>query len=84
MNESQIIARLDELGAAARRRMDRAPNQPGLAWAEIIWMTEAEVSEMHDLKALLPSSGQSRHAAIARIAARLDARKLPAQREMFA
>lgn len=84
MTESQIIARLDELGVAARQRMEGAPNQPDLVWAEIVWMTDAEVSEMHALKALLPSPGQIRHDAIARIAARLAARKLPIQREMFA
>ncbi|EKT4522769.1 hypothetical protein QEM13_002012 [Pseudomonas putida] len=72
---AEIVARLDDLGRAARLRMAEAPNQPGLIWSELFWMNDEEVAEVHRLKAMLPTAGEERAEAIARLAAKLAKRK---------
>jgi hypothetical protein len=71
----QINARLDELGEIARSRIP-AKVSGDVCYAEIFWMTDAEVTEMHELKAMLPSYGQQRVDAQKRIAERIKSRKL--------
>lgn len=75
LSYAEIVARLDDLGRAARLRMAEAPHQPGLIWSELFWMTDEEVAEVHRLKSMLPSAGEERAEAIARLAARLAKRK---------
>lgn len=78
LTKEQIVIRMDELGDAARERMKGSPDNPNLVFAEIIWMTQDEVSEMLELRLLLPTSGQEREQAKARISQKIAKRKAKA------
>ena len=75
MTEQEIIARMDELGALAESRINQAPHNPHLQYAGILWMTQEEVSEMLELRLMLPSAGQRREEAKLRIKEKIQKRK---------
>lgn len=75
MTEQQIIARMNELGAIARQRMDTLAAYPEKSYAEIMHMTQEELTEMLELRLMLPSSGEEREAAKVRIAEKIKQRK---------
>ena len=70
-----ITARMDELGAIARQRMDMLAHYPEKSYAEIMHMTQEECTEMLELRLQIPSSGAEREAAKARIAEKIKQRK---------
>lgn len=75
MDRKQAIRRLDELGALAQERMKNAPDQPGLVFAEIFWMTDQEVRERADLIEILRTSEDSAASAAERIRQKIARRK---------
>jgi hypothetical protein len=66
---------MDELGVIARQRMDTIAAYPEKSYAEIMHMTQEELTEMLELRLMLPSSGEEREAAKARIQVRIKQRK---------
>jgi len=76
MAPEKIIQRMDELGRVARERMNNTPDNPHLVFAEIMWMTQEEASEMLELRLMLPSAGQERKEARKRIIEKISKRKL--------
>lgn len=75
MTQQEIIARMDELGVIAEARMNQTPHNPHLQYAGILWMTQEEASEMLELRLKLPSAGQQREEAKARIAQKIAKRE---------
>ena len=75
MTEQEIINRIDELGKAAQARMNTAPCNPHLVYAEVMWMTQEEATELLELRLMLPSAGQHRLEAKQRIAEKIAKRK---------
>lgn len=76
MDRGAIIDRLDGLCAAARARMPERAVSNDTVFAEVMWMTDAEVREVHQLKSALPTNGQDRAAAVARLKEKRAARKI--------
>ena len=70
-----ITTRMDELGAIARQRMDMIAHCPEKSYAEIMHMTQEECLEMLELRLMLPSSGEERVEAQARIKEKIKLRK---------
>ncbi len=69
MDQQAVIARIDALIEKVRAvipNMSKAANQ-AYQFAEILWMTEAELHELHYLKGLLPSAMWDRQEAIMRL-----------------
>lgn len=66
---------MDELGIITEARMNQAPHNPHLQYAGILWMTQEEASEMLELRLKLPTAGQQREEAKARIAHKIAKRK---------
>lgn len=75
MKLDMITARMDELGAIARQRMDALGYCPDKSYAEIMHMTQTELEEMLQLRLMLPSSGQQRVEAQERIKEKIKQRK---------
>lgn len=75
MNKQQIITRMDELGSIARARMNASADYPEKSYAEIMHMTQEECTEMLELRLMLPSNGEERQAAQARIKEKISKRK---------
>jgi hypothetical protein len=75
MNKDQIVARMNGLGDIARERMNASADYPGKVYAEIMHMTQEEVEEMLQLRLMLPSPGQERVEAQARIREKIIKRK---------
>ncbi len=77
LNETQILARLDEIGAEARSRMVSCDPwlTTAMGGAEIDFMTDDERQERHCLILALPTMAEERQAAMERIQARIAARK---------
>ena len=53
-----ITARMDELGAIARQRMDTLAAYPDKVFAEIMHMTQNEMEEMMQLRLSLPKESR--------------------------
>lgn len=53
-----ITARMDELGALARQRMDAIAYCPEKSYAEIMHMTQEELEEMLQLRLALPKESR--------------------------
>ena len=70
MNRCDILKRLDELSLAAQARMNAVKYMPGASYAEIMWMTDDEVAERHNLIQSLPLYGEEADAARARLLAK--------------
>lgn len=70
-----IISRMDELGVIARKRMSASADYPGKVYAEIMHMTQEEAQEMLQLRLMLPSPGQERLDAQARLKEKISKRK---------
>lgn len=66
---------MDELGVIARQRMEALAHYPEKSYAEIMHMTQEELTEMLELRLMLPSSGEEREAAKVRIAEKIKQRK---------
>lgn len=75
MTQDQIVSRMNELGLLAKARIDATAHHPEKVYAEIMHMTQEEVSEMLQLRLALPLSGEERRAAIARIQTKINIRK---------
>lgn len=75
MTEQEIINRINELSKPARERMNAAPHNPHLVYAEVMWMTQEEATELLELRLMLPSAGEQREAAKLRIAHKIAKRK---------
>lgn len=71
-----ITTRMDELGAIARQRMEALAHYPEKSYAEIMHMTQEELTEMLQLRLELPSNGQQRLDAQERIKEKIKQRKL--------
>ena len=67
MDRQQLIARLNEITGAAAERMNAAPTQPELVYAEIMWMNQDEVAERHGIVMLIHSLDDSPDSARNRI-----------------
>ena len=70
MDRQQIVNRMDEIGAAAKVRMDAAAHHPDQQYAEILFMTQEETTELLELRLMLPSAGQERREATERLIAK--------------
>lgn len=75
MTKEQILTHMNELGIIAKARMDATADYPEKCFAEIMHMTQEEASEMLALRLMLPSPGQGRAEAIARISDKINKRK---------
>lgn len=75
MTEQEIINRINELSKPAQERMNNAHYDPHLVYAEIMWMTQEEATELLELRLRLPSAGEQRLEAKARIAEKISKRK---------
>lgn len=75
MTKEWIVSRMDELGVVARERMLSSADYPGKVFAEIMHMTQEETEEMLQLRLMLPSPGQERVEAQARIKEKISKRK---------
>ena len=75
MTKEQILTRMNELGIIAKARMNATADYPEKCFAEIMHMTQEEASEMLALRLMLPSPGQERAEAIARISDKINKRK---------
>lgn len=53
-----ITARMDELGAVARQRMDAIAYCPDKSYAEIMHMSQEELEEMLQLRLMLPKESR--------------------------
>ena len=67
MDRQQVVNRIAALVAAAKVRMDLVAHRPEQQYAEVLFMAPAELVEFHDLRLQLPSAGQERLDAIARL-----------------
>lgn len=75
MTEQEIINRMNELSKLAKERMNTAPHNPHLVYAEVMWMTQEEATELLELRLMLPSAGRQRLEAKARITEKIAKRK---------
>lgn len=76
MDGGAIVGRLDDLCTLARARMPSRAVSCDTVYAEVMWMTDAEVAEFHMLKTALPTNGQERAAAVARLKAKRESRRI--------
>lgn len=53
-----IIARMNELGTIARVRMEAIAHHPGNIYAEVMHMTQEELTEMVELRLMLPKESR--------------------------
>lgn len=53
-----ITTRMDELGIIARQRMEALAHYPDKVFAEIMHMTQEELTEMVELRLMLPKESQ--------------------------
>ena len=53
-----ITTRMDELGAIARQRMEALSHYPEKSYAEIMHMTQEELTEMVELRLMLPKESR--------------------------
>lgn len=53
-----ITTRMDELGAIARQRMEALAHYPEKSYAEIMHMTQEELTEMVELRLMLPKESR--------------------------
>jgi hypothetical protein len=58
MTLDQIVARMDELGIIARKRMLSSADYPDKVFAEIMHMTQDEMQEMLQLRLMLPKESR--------------------------
>lgn len=58
MTEQQIIARMNELGIIARERMLSSADYPDKVFAEVMHMTQEELTEMVELRLMLPKESR--------------------------
>ena len=73
--KEEIVRRLDAIQTAVQARMAEAhPDILGLLPSELDWMTAEERAERHELVLQLPSAGEERIAARARLQAKVAAR----------
>lgn len=70
-----ITTRMDALGAIARQRMEALAHYPEKSYAEIMHVTQEELTEMLQLRLELPSNGQQRLDAQERIQQKIKQRK---------
>lgn len=75
MTKDEIIFKMSQIGQRASERMQDAPHNPHLQYAEILWMTQKEASEFMQLRLMLPPQGQEREEAKARLAEKIKQRK---------
>jgi len=69
------IKRMEEISSIAAERMNSAAHQPNMQYAEILFMTQDEATEFLALRLSLPTQGQERQAARARIDQKIKARQ---------
>lgn len=74
--DKQTIERINELCETARQRIEVAAYSPGLQYAEILWMTQQEASELLQLRMKLPSLGQEAFEARSRIICKITKRRI--------
>lgn len=53
-----ITTRMDELGVIARQRMEALAHYPEKSYAEIMHMTQEELTEMVELRLMLPKESR--------------------------
>lgn len=75
MTKDEIIFKMNQIGQRASKCIQDAPHNPHLQYAEILWMTQEEASEFMQLRLMLPTQGQERQEAKARIAQKIRERK---------
>lgn len=75
MDRQQVIERMDALVASGAARMVMAAHTPDIQYAAILFMTVAEAREFLQLRLTLPSAGQERAEARARLANKIRNRK---------
>jgi hypothetical protein len=66
---------MEEISSIAAERMNSAAHQPNMQYAEILFMTQDEATEFLALRLSLPTQGQERQAARARIDQKIKARQ---------
>lgn len=75
MDRQQITERMDALVASGAARMAMVAHSPNIQYAAILFMNPAEAREFLQLRLALPSAGQERAEARARLANKIRSRK---------
>lgn len=67
MDRQQVVNQMAALVAVAKVRMDSAAHHSEQQYAEILFMSPVELAEFHELRLQLPSAGEERLEAQARL-----------------